>query len=334
MSSLAAARADAYYNPPDWDPRKQSRNAYQGSHALGARARKLDDGILIVRFEMPFPVWCAGAGCGHLIGRGVRFNAEKRAAGAHLSTKVWEFAMRAPCCAQRIVFATDPARGDFAVVSGARRKAEAAAAPEEGRPALEAGGAARAARGADAAARLEHEAEDRARARAAREELAALRAGAAALRDDYGANAELRQRARGARREEAARDARRRELGLPDSIPLVPEAPGDALRAAAVAFGGGERHAQAWRHARRRIAQDSIFAPAAVAAARGGGGGGGGGAGARAAPAASRGGGTGARAAPAASRGGRSGAAAAAAPPQHKRRRLDAGVRLRLTDPK
>ena len=116
MSSLAAARADSYYNPPDWDPRKQSRNEYHGAHALGARARKLDEGVLIVRFEMPFPVWCAGAGCGHLIGRGVRFNAEKRAAGAHHSTKVWEFAMRAPCCAQRIVVATDPARGDFSLL--------------------------------------------------------------------------------------------------------------------------------------------------------------------------------------------------------------------------
>lgn len=26
MSSLAAARADGYYNPPDWDPRKGGLN--------------------------------------------------------------------------------------------------------------------------------------------------------------------------------------------------------------------------------------------------------------------------------------------------------------------
>ena len=26
MSSLAAARADGYYNPPDWDPQKMGLN--------------------------------------------------------------------------------------------------------------------------------------------------------------------------------------------------------------------------------------------------------------------------------------------------------------------
>ena len=33
----------------------------------------------MIRFEMPFNVWCGK--CNHLIGKGVRFNAEKKAIG-------------------------------------------------------------------------------------------------------------------------------------------------------------------------------------------------------------------------------------------------------------
>jgi Saf4/Yju2 protein len=40
---------------------------FQGQHPLRDRARKLDQGILIIRFEMPFNVWCEG--CNHLIGK-------------------------------------------------------------------------------------------------------------------------------------------------------------------------------------------------------------------------------------------------------------------------
>ena len=64
------------YYPPDYDPDKhKSLNAYRGEgaqplcghirvsdvcsgkHALGDRARKLDQGILITRFELPFNIW-------------------------------------------------------------------------------------------------------------------------------------------------------------------------------------------------------------------------------------------------------------------------------------
>ena len=42
---------------------------------------------------------------------------------------------------------------------------------------------------------------------------------------------------RSKRKEEQRRDARRRELGLPDTVPLLPEAPEDARAAALVTFG-------------------------------------------------------------------------------------------------
>ena len=118
MSSLAAARADNFYYPPQYDPSKGSLNKvsagramicsilpscqaclpycctdaskcdclsgsssffpsqFNGQHPLRERAKKLGEGILIIRFEMPFNVWCGK--CNHLIGKGVRFNAEKK----------------------------------------------------------------------------------------------------------------------------------------------------------------------------------------------------------------------------------------------------------------
>lgn len=94
----------------------------QGQHPLRERAKKLDQGILVIRFEMPFNVWCKG--CGHLIGKGVRFNAEKQAIGNYHSTKVWSFSMTAPCCQQRIVVHTDPKSSEYLVVSGGRRKVQ------------------------------------------------------------------------------------------------------------------------------------------------------------------------------------------------------------------
>uniref|UniRef100_A0A8C2SMS7 Probable splicing factor YJU2B n=1 Tax=Coturnix japonica TaxID=93934 RepID=A0A8C2SMS7_COTJA len=57
------------YYPPDFDPAKHgSLNRYHGSHPLRERARKLSQGILVIRFEMPFNIWCDG--CKNHIGMG------------------------------------------------------------------------------------------------------------------------------------------------------------------------------------------------------------------------------------------------------------------------
>ena len=40
----------------------------------------------LYRFEMPFNIWCGG--CNSMIGKGVRFNAEKQQVGNYYSTKV------------------------------------------------------------------------------------------------------------------------------------------------------------------------------------------------------------------------------------------------------
>ncbi|KTF88479.1 hypothetical protein cypCar_00021003 [Cyprinus carpio] len=49
------------YYPPDFDPAKHgSINGYWKTHPLRERARKLSQGILIIRFEMPYNIWCDG----------------------------------------------------------------------------------------------------------------------------------------------------------------------------------------------------------------------------------------------------------------------------------
>ena len=65
------------YYPPDFDPQKhRSLDGYHGSHPLRERASKISEGILVIRFEMPYNIWCGG--CGIHIGMGVRYNAEKQ----------------------------------------------------------------------------------------------------------------------------------------------------------------------------------------------------------------------------------------------------------------
>ena len=59
------------YYPTDWRPEMGSINAYHGTHALRERANKLHLGILIIRFEMPYNIWCEG--CKIHIGMGVRY---------------------------------------------------------------------------------------------------------------------------------------------------------------------------------------------------------------------------------------------------------------------
>ena len=50
MSTLAAARADNFYFPPEWDPKKGGLNKQQGQHPLRERAKKIDQGILVIRY--------------------------------------------------------------------------------------------------------------------------------------------------------------------------------------------------------------------------------------------------------------------------------------------
>ena len=108
------------YYPPDWRPEHGSLDNYYGTHPLRDRARKLDRGILIIRFEMPYNIWCDG--CNNHIGMGVRYNAEKTKVGMYYSTPIYKFTMKCVYCPTHIEMQTDPKNCDYNVIAGARRQ--------------------------------------------------------------------------------------------------------------------------------------------------------------------------------------------------------------------
>ncbi|XP_053677515.1 coiled-coil domain-containing protein 130 homolog [Anopheles nili] len=108
------------YYPPDYDPKVGGLNKWKGTHALRERARKIHLGILIIRFEMPYNIWCEG--CKNHIGMGVRYNAEKRKVGAYYSTPIYQFRMKCHLCDNHFEIKTDPQHLDYEIVSGARRQ--------------------------------------------------------------------------------------------------------------------------------------------------------------------------------------------------------------------
>ncbi|KRW98512.1 hypothetical protein PPERSA_00109 [Pseudocohnilembus persalinus] len=119
MSTLKASRADGFYYPPEYDFVGGSINKFQKSHPLGVRAKKIDQGILVVRYETPFHVKCEK--CENMIGKGVRFNAEKKQVGNFHSTKIWEFSMKCPSCKNKIVVRTDPEHCQYRYIQGAKQ---------------------------------------------------------------------------------------------------------------------------------------------------------------------------------------------------------------------
>lgn len=108
------------YYPPDYDPKVGGLNKFLGTHALRERAKKIHLGIIIIRFEMPYNIWCEG--CKNHIGMGVRYNAEKTKVGMYYSTPVYQFRMKCHLCDNYIEIKTDPGNLDYMIVSGASRQ--------------------------------------------------------------------------------------------------------------------------------------------------------------------------------------------------------------------
>ncbi|XP_054707049.1 coiled-coil domain-containing protein 130 homolog [Uloborus diversus] len=117
---MAERKAVNKYYPPEWTPAKGSINKFRGTHALRERARKLHMGILIIRFEMPFNIWCNG--CENHIGMGVRYNAEKTKVGMYYTTSIYKFRMKCHLCSNHFEIQTDPQNLDYVILDGARRQ--------------------------------------------------------------------------------------------------------------------------------------------------------------------------------------------------------------------
>jgi coiled-coil domain-containing protein 130 len=111
------------YVPPDLEGTVSFNAASGKGHPLGHRARKLaTEGILTVRFECPFAIWCTHCHPEQIIGQGVRFNAEKRKVGNYFSTPIWSFRFKHTLCGGHIEVRTDPKNAEYLVVEGGRRR--------------------------------------------------------------------------------------------------------------------------------------------------------------------------------------------------------------------
>ncbi|KZT07836.1 DUF572-domain-containing protein, partial [Laetiporus sulphureus 93-53] len=56
----------------------------------------IDQGIFIVRFELPFNIWCGT--CNNHIGMGVHYNTEKRKIGSYYSMPIYAFQCKCHLC--------------------------------------------------------------------------------------------------------------------------------------------------------------------------------------------------------------------------------------------
>ncbi|CAH0522584.1 unnamed protein product [Peronospora belbahrii] len=235
MSSLAAAQADGYYYPSEWRPEYGSLNQFQQSHPLGKRAKHLvSDGVLVVRFEMPFHVWCSH--CNVHIGRGVRFNARKKKVGQYFSSVVWEFCMKCASCSSEMIIRTNPKDRDYELVSGVVKKAEAGDAEELQTERLNEPGLA-AKLQSDPFIRLEHENEDERAAKKRSRGLEALvQLQDAEFKDDFASNSALREQFRRKKKQLKTREQEAKRLGI--GIPLLDVHPDDVLVARTVVFKG------------------------------------------------------------------------------------------------
>lgn len=230
------------YVPPDLEG-TISGNKLHGKHALGGRASKLaSKGILTVRFEMPYAVWCSTCPKPTIIGQGVRFNAAKQKVGAYHSTPIWSFKMRHAACGGEIEIRTDPANTAYVVVAGGKKRDTGDDIVREGDSVILTDQERESLR-QNAFASLEKTIEDREAAKASTERIDDLLDVSARQWDDpYTLNQKLRRTFRAERKDlekKAAKDESLKDaMGL--GIDLLPESEGDRLRASLVAFDKGD----------------------------------------------------------------------------------------------
>ncbi|XP_057698910.1 probable splicing factor YJU2B isoform X2 [Corythoichthys intestinalis] len=247
------------YYPPDFDPAKHgSLNGYHKTHALRERARKLSQGILIIRFEMPYNIWCDG--CKNHIGMGVRYNAEKKKVGNYFTTPIYRFRMKCHLCVNYIEMQTDPAACDYVIVSGASRKEERwdmadneqiLTTEREEKEKLE----------TDAMFKLDHGGKDKEKLIKALPSLLELQDHQAGWKDDFQLNSALRRKFRTEKKlmveKEEKDDAVRARTNL--SIPLLPERKEDQRLAALLSLQTPESCEDRQRGKRQEISSRSWF---------------------------------------------------------------------------
>ncbi|KIW14503.1 hypothetical protein PV08_07287 [Exophiala spinifera] len=233
------------YVPPELEGTTSFNQASGKGHALGHRARKLKtEGILTVRFECPFAIWCTTCVPEQIIGQGVRFNAEKKKVGAYYSTPIWQFRFKHVPCGGWVEVRTDPKNAEYIVTDGGRRR-------DTGAPDKLLDGEIRLGVSEEEKARFEKEGgfgalekkvDDKSAFAAQQERLSELRkASDRAWKDPYDMNRKLRAEFRVGRRkrqaDERTGEALKEKFGLSVDMDVLAETQEDADRVKFVEFG-------------------------------------------------------------------------------------------------
>lgn len=257
---MAERKATNKYYPPEWDPTKGSINTFRGSHPLRERARKLDQGILIIRFELPFNVWCNG--CENHLGMGVRYNAEKSKIGMYYTTPVYQFRMKCHLCDNHFIIKTDPASLDYIVVEGARRQ-ERRWSPTDNEQ-IDVDKSIKKKLSLDPMFKLEHDVEDKAKATSSKTSLEALESFQHnRWNDDYQSNKTIRTIFRSDKKSLAKIAADDNSLlkrcSLPITMKLNPESSKDVQTAKLLHLQSKHSFEESRLLKRRKIMNQSIF---------------------------------------------------------------------------
>eukprot|EP00752_Nemacystus_decipiens_P014669 g13065.t1 len=251
MSTLAAARADNMYYPPEWRPEYGGISKFQGSNGHNQYEKYGK-----IRFELPVHGWCLG--CGRHLGRGTRFNATKDQAGTYYSTKIWQFSMKCPSCSTVMVIKTDPKNTDYEYVEGIRKK-DMAFDPDEAETQRVQDSEVSKKLAVDPLYRLEHEQSDKRRAASRKTVLTRLTELADAHgEDDYASNARLRQGMRARKKKERQREEEATARGL--GIRLATPSPADAAAARGIKYSSRHKGFRSGEKAKMAaITGESIF---------------------------------------------------------------------------
>uniref|UniRef100_A0A8C2XM19 Probable splicing factor YJU2B n=1 Tax=Cyclopterus lumpus TaxID=8103 RepID=A0A8C2XM19_CYCLU len=247
------------YYPPDFDPVKHgSLNGYHKTHALRERARKLSQGILIIRFEMPYNIWCDG--CKNHIGMGVRYNAEKKKVGNYYTTPIYRFKMKCHLCVNYIEMQTDPATCDYVIVCGANRKEERWDMADN-EQILTTERAEKEKLETDAMFKLDHSGKDKEKLKKALPSLSEIQDYQSCKKDDFQLNSSLRRRFRTEKKVLAEQEEKDNTVRMRTnlSIPLLPEKEEDKKLAALLTYQAPDSYEDKKHSKRKEISSRSWF---------------------------------------------------------------------------
>ena len=121
---MADCKSINKYYPPDWDPSDGNLNKYHNSHHLRERAKKLSEGILIVRMEAPFNMVC---NCKEFIAKGTRFNASKRKTEMFYLEKsipIYELTIKCKSCKGLIILQSNYKKDTYDITMGAKKRSQ------------------------------------------------------------------------------------------------------------------------------------------------------------------------------------------------------------------